>query len=360
MSASINPTKFHGNARKHPRIEEGNTQPKQCNKRLKLNKKIHDAVFSSPSMEKCPPEVLCNVFDHLSDESLSSLVHVSRYISGAVIDYAKWKHKLDHILFRHFGINTAEEAVDFCIKNGSPYIDLREFGDAITDDLVVKLIERLPHIHSLLIKSSTISNVSLSHIAKLTQLTKLNLEWCKKITNKGLEHLTKLTQLTKLNLKGCNKIRDNGFKHLTKLTQLTNLNLSCCFDITDNGLEYIAKLTQLKELNLCNCHKITDNGLEHLTKLKQLTNLNLSWCDKITDNGLEYIAKLTQLKELNLSYCYKITDNGLEYIAKLTQLKELNLYECCKITDNGLEYIAKLTQLTYIKWSRVLIYYRYI
>ena len=50
----------------------------------------------------------------------------------------------------------------------------------------------------------------LKQVAKLTQMTILNLRGCKRITNAGLVEVAKLTQLTSLNLRRCKKISDEG------------------------------------------------------------------------------------------------------------------------------------------------------
>ena len=46
-------------------------------------------------------------------------------------------------------------------------------------------------------------------------------EWnCNNITDTGLEHVARLTQLTSLNLNGCGKITDTGLEHVAHVAQL--------------------------------------------------------------------------------------------------------------------------------------------
>ena len=47
-----------------------------------------------------------------------------------------------------------------------------------------------------------------------------------------MKELAKLAQLTSVNLRGCGKITDAGVTELAKLTQLTSVNLGYC-GITD-------------------------------------------------------------------------------------------------------------------------------
>ena len=74
-------------------------------------------------------------------------------------------------------------------------------------------------------------------------------ELVRKITDAAAE-LAKLAQLTSVNLEGCSKITDAAVAELAKLTQLTSVNLSECDNITDAGVKELAKLTQLTSVNL--------------------------------------------------------------------------------------------------------------
>ena len=80
-------------------------------------------------------------------------------------------------------------------------------------------------------------------------------------------------------------VDDDVLKQVAKLTQLTSLNLDGCEEITD--LEPLADMTQLTSLNLYECSEITN--LAPLAKLTQLTSLNLEGCEEITDEGLAHL-----------------------------------------------------------------------
>ena len=75
------------------------------------------------------------------------------------------------------------------------------------------------------------------------------------------------------------KITDAGLKEVAKLKQLTSLNLYCSkipsSQITDAGLMEVGTLTNLTMLNLDGQKKITDEGLKELAKLTKLTELHL-------------------------------------------------------------------------------------
>ncbi len=143
-------------------------------------------------------------------------------------------------------------------------------------------------------------------IAKLTQLTNLNINGNKLITNDGISLLTNLLHLDCLG----NDITEEGVKNLTKL-----ISLKSRFTITN---DFIKNFTSLKDLTLKSGDLVTDVGIKALT---QLTDLTL--CNKlITDQG---ISHLTNLTKLNLDYTSalwcSVTWLG---IRKLENLRNLN------------------------------------
>jgi len=122
---------------------------------------------------------------------------------------------------------------------------------------------------------------------------------------------------------------DAGLQHVAKLTNLTTLDLTgCFFGITDAELQHVAKLTNLTTLSLSS-HRITDAGLQYVAKLTNLTTLSLS-SHSITDAGLQHVAKLTNLATLSLS-SHSITNAGLRHVTKLTSLNKLVLNDCYRI-----------------------------
>ena len=88
----------------------------------------------------------------------------------------------------------------------------------------------------------------------------------------------KLNQLKKLHLQDT-KITDTGLMEVAKLKQLTSLNLYCSginpSQITDAGLMEVGTLTNLTMLNLDGQKIITDKGLKELAKLTKLRALHL-------------------------------------------------------------------------------------
>lgn len=178
-------------------------------------------------------------------------------------------------------------------------------------DDVSKLFECwTPSLKTLVLSGLTVS--SIPSLARLHQLTSLEISGCKNLTT--LPGLENLTQLISLDLSGCKGLTD--LPKLEKLTQLTSLKLSLNSNFTE--LPELENLTQLKILNLSECDCLT--GLHGLENLTQLTSLILSECDRLTD--LPGLENLPHLNSLILMSCpgLKTLPEGLQHCKSLRQL----------------------------------------
>lgn len=139
-------------------------------------------------------------------------------------------------------------------------------------------------------------------------------------------------QLESLSFSASENVTDRLLKHIAKLSNLTSLDLSLCINITDAGLFYLKDM-HLKHLNLNFCRLITDKGLSNLKDLP-LEGLVLNTCTQLTDTGFKYLKGLP-LKKLGLSCC-NVTISTLE-ILKTFKLEMLNLNLCRDLTKEALE-----------------------
>ena len=173
---------------------------------------------------------------------------------------------------------------------------LRTMSDELFKDMV-----KFKQLSSLSLKNMPITDDILREVAKLTQLTMLDLTRGEYtvyphpyITDEGLREVTKLTQLTILSLRNRN-ISAAGLKEVAKLRQLSSLDLCGVGDgssvrITDEGLKEVVKLQQLTSLDLSYA-QITNVGLtQELVKLKKLSNLRLIGTD-ITAAGVALLKQ---------------------------------------------------------------------
>ncbi|MEO1999798.1 MAG: protein kinase [Planctomycetaceae bacterium] len=103
-------------------------------------------------------------------------------------------------------------------------------------------------IKTLNLRGSTVKDVHLESIARLTELQSLNLSLAKKITDRGLASLTALQKLQELDLKFTG-LSDSGLTHLSKLTSLTYLDISLT-NVSDAGVPALSKLVNLRVLDV--------------------------------------------------------------------------------------------------------------
>jgi internalin A len=217
----------------------------------------------------------------------------------------------------------------------------------------------------------------LEHLKGLTNLKKLNVTNCGKITMVGArklkEALPNLTirpafveQMTEpefrvggtarrdeanpkgpvawLNLGGA-EVNDAGFgHHLKELPELRTIYLSDT-QVTNAGLSPLAKQAQLRVLHLSLNRNVGDSGLAHLSGLTALEELHLT-STAVTDTGLSHLAGLTQLKTLSLGRT-KIAGTGLSHLAGMSRLESLDLCET-PLMDGGLAHIGRLASLEYL------------
>ncbi len=174
-------------------------------------------------------------------------------------------------------------------------------------DAAAKHIRRLPHLRSLLLIGSDLTDSGLATVAACRRLEELDLTYTN-ITDAGLHHLQHIPQLKRLDLDGTN--------------------------ITDSGLEQIAKLPELRSLRLVIGRRITNSGLVHIGRLRRLEFLHLDEAT-IPDDGLQHLKGLSELQELWISSS-PITDAGLVHLSHLPKLKRVMLRRT-DVTQDGID-----------------------
>lgn len=211
------------------------------------------------------------------------------------------------------------------------------------------------------------SVVEVAHLADLHALSSLILTGCYKITNRQLGLLCNAvpgvqSSLKNLSLKSTS-LSEEGLVHLAKLTALTSLDLSD-LDTPVSLLTLLGfkALTGLQTLNLASNHvrtrrfghwrialadlssisnlNVTGNLMMDDTTLKllswrysSLTSLNLARCN-ITNAAFEDIASLTTLTSLNISYL-NINDSAVQELCMLPALSKLTMIGCSQLSGDG-------------------------
>jgi hypothetical protein len=186
--------------------------------------------------------------------------------------------------------------------------------DCDVSDKVVIALSQMKTLHSLSLRRGGsgnqghllhITNVGVSYIGRMLDLTLLRLIGFTKITNEGVASLASLVHLVHLDLSGCDLINDDGLNALSGLVALRRLYLghisALVPGMSDAGLPELAHLVELEVLDVKYCD-VTGTGFASLTPLTALTALDCGWCP-ISNRGLEIICRLTSLEALCFEYC---------------------------------------------------------
>ena len=239
----------------------------------------------------------------------------------------------------------------------SHYADPKRNKDYYTDNGLGSLA-RCRNLEELSIGSIGVTDAGMEHIAKLTNLTKLNLFGCDNVTDAGLAKLIALKSLKNLSITHSD-VSIAGVNKLKPMTNLTNLKVS--------GLERgcvtldISSLTALEDLYMSprsGSVTFVDADLKCLAGLKRLRSLQIGPCD-YTDKGIEYLAGLTNLERLGIGGS-GLTDEGLKYLANMNKLNLLYIrgaWDRSKhvfkgggnITDKGLRQLEGLKSLVQLE-----------
>ncbi|CAD7705025.1 unnamed protein product [Ostreobium quekettii] len=157
------------------------------------------------------------------------------------------------------------------------------------------------------------------------------------------EHLARLSDLRRLDLPHCRWISDAGLEQIAKLTSLTHLEIgSCKKSITDDGLRWLAHLTCLEQLRLQNLLGITEAGMVHLTTLTCLKRLAVLGMANVARDSVLQVGALTGIEELEVAQCNGLHLQGLHQITGLEKLTiEMNTYG---------SYLAAIGALTCLKF----------
>ncbi len=171
-----------------------------------------------------------------------------------------------------------------------------------------------------------------------------------KIGGKGSGSLAPLTELNADDLHTLDlsrsEISDISLSHMPKLTGLKVLELTAT-NITDAGLAYLEGLVNLQGLGLSHC-QISGRGLAQLSNLCDLRELWMSGA-AVEDTDLIYLKRMVKLVQLGLSGT-QITDEGLLQLAHLQSLTRIYLFNT-QVSQAGTEALRQKISGCRVKWK---------
>jgi hypothetical protein len=184
----------------------------------------------------------------------------------------------------------------------------------------IRILSTFSNITHLLISASDIKKCVLEQLKVLRKLKHLELGVCREFQEQELcKLITSIPKLSGLGLNSNNHLTNRFFVTLHEKTNLTFLDISFCRTVDDNILESLYKMSSLKHLKLDYCTGIK-NKENQFRKLKELESLGL------VGLKFEYHTEIhfpSTLKYLNLKSVSPIPN--LDFMESLPQLTTLGL-----------------------------------
>ena len=263
-------------------------------------------------------------------------------------------------------------------------LHLHHSGADINDDDFAPLAARTGLEELRITSYQTITDNSLQHIARLTNLRTLHLQG-DKVTDAGLNQLSGLMKLRELDVRATqangeflqalsqapleslsiSRLSDDSAQWLKSFPNLTGLSI---YDspMTERGFAAIASLRRLKTLRLRNCPNISPAAFRQLSDMHSLkdldvvdtpvgddalaviTNLELTRLvlnsDNVSDTGMQHVCGMLTLQQLEIGNKTRVSDRGLKHLWRLNRLNQLSLFSPL-ITGRGFSTLAELPRL---------------
>jgi hypothetical protein len=204
-------------------------------------------------------------------------------------------------------------------------------------------ISSLVNLRELTLDTNCDTGLNLSHLQKLTELTKLHVEifdedeegsWSNGSLISSLVNLRELTLITNCDM-GLN------LSHLQKLTELTKLHVQ----IYDEGSS-IESLTNLKKLSELSLHSYSGGIVGDIACLENFSKLTrLCFLEMGIHGNMEVLSHLVHLSALELKSCSDIRGE-IAHILHCSRLKHLKLIDLPNLRGDVSE-LSNLTDLIY-------------
>lgn len=207
-------------------------------------------------------------------------------------------------------------------------------GTAISNSAILENLEAFASLTSLDLSSTRISDEAVEAIAQNNTIMREFLLPASRITDQACISLAKMTNLTSLNLRLTNT--NENLVLLSSLQNLVILDISLVSGVISETLQSVGKLTELINLNLERNLSITE---EDCMALKNLTNLEALNLDSTSVVCLKFLSEMSYLKTISLVWT-PINNQAFQILKKSTNLSSLRISYCPNVTDQDLKDIA--------------------
>ncbi|KAK4790818.1 hypothetical protein SAY86_031231 [Trapa natans] len=233
--------------------------------------------------------------------------------------------------------------------------------DIISDELVLAIATKLPHLVELDLEDMPISKPLISHdltdmglqsLASCCCLKSLSLarsrQKCpvsfRRVSDMGIFLLSEGCRgLESIRLYGFCKVSDAGFTSILQSCQsLKKFEIRNAALLSDLAFHDLTEAPcSLSELRLRSCNLITSESMKKLACYSSLELLDLGGCWSIADPGIPSISSLCRLTTLDLAGA-DITDTSLSALGQGTSpIKSLSLRGCKRVTDRGISHLLQ-------------------
>jgi Leucine-rich repeat (LRR) protein len=214
-------------------------------------------------------------------------------------------------------------------------LDLR--GNMEAGDMSMEIVGALPNLVAFKHRSTTVGDFGLEYLAESKTLRTLLIQDFG-ITSMAGEQLAKLENLTELEIFRCQGFGSDGVLALKgmKLSRLTLRDLPM---VDDMAMEVLTDLPELKKLYIHENDSISDYGLANLESLESLEVLDIWAVPQMTDATVDVIAELPNLKELSIRTT-GVTDAAIDKLLAMPELQSLTLKDNGMVTPEGLEKLS--------------------
>lgn len=247
--------------------------------------------------------------------------------------------------------NAEEPVVDTSLEYSDEVRTLRSAGcevmlgprivTCVQPDATLPIISRCHTVQAVLLQGQTL-NDRLCLLSALPELHSLVIRSCS-LSPGALMALSSMAVLQELTITSSN-VRDEEVPGLTT-TQLTYLDLSYNPAITGYGLMAIGDTRQIRQLHL---YGTGVRDLAFLKGMPRLEELHLGFT-QIGDDDIRIIVGLSSLRVLDLSSTC-ISDEAVDAIRQLTSLRLLDV-RYTNISKDGLNRISTSIPNASIDWS---------
>jgi hypothetical protein len=185
-----------------------------------------------------------------------------------------------------------------------PHLEVFQIGHLKSADEAAKVLSQSGALKTLMIThSSDFTDQGLMYLGKIKTLEELDIVANSKVTSAGLADLAGLPHLVSLRLQK-SSLSDEGAAFLSQMQQLTRLEIVSQHSspeqiLTDRGYELLSRLVNLRELRMRKC-KLSEAALAHVARMPNLTLIALQDC-ALSDDAALSLAESKSLTTLILT-----------------------------------------------------------